>query len=217
MIIPSNEFIKHFREVHGAMSVPEMIFLYNCSFDAPFGKYVELGSHRGKSSMAIALGMKQDSKLFLVEPEFSDHEWNKEVGRLVSKYTNNPVLLMADYSTNVLPSFEDISFCFVDSGSHQDGLPMQEVKMLEDRMKDGGIIVFHDLNSQFKEVRESYDYLKNTGKYSEVVPDWERIISYVRDNDLEKGNSTWHHTELEFPTFIGALRKKEYPDFADRV
>jgi hypothetical protein len=207
MIIPSNEFIEKFRNVKGAMSVCEMIFLYNCAFDSPQGECLELGSHRGKSSMAIAAALNKESSLYLVEPEFEDKEWVREVMELVRGYAKN-VFYVAGYSTDVIQEFHDLAFVFVDSGSHQDGLPMREVKMLEDRVKSGGIIAFHDLNSQFIEVGWAYSYLVNTGKYDVINPDWGKIESHVSANDLEKGNDTWHHTELDHPKFIGALRRK---------
>lgn len=75
-------------------------------------------------------------------------------------------------------------------------------------MVSGGIIVMHDLDSQFSAVRQGYDYLLSTGNYEEIKPDWNEINNYVNENDLNVGNISWHHTELENPNFVGALRKK---------
>ena len=208
MIVPDNNFIQKFRETYGAMSVCEMIFLANCAFDAPEGTYLELGSHKGKSSSAIALFVDEKSKFHLVEPEFKDSAWIKEVATLVNSVRPNiNIVLIPDYSTNVIPFYNQLAFVFVDSGNHQDGLPDKEVKMLEDRMKDGGIIVFHDYNSQFYEVTEAYEYLISTGKYKPILPDWSRIVKYVDENNLEQGNNTWHHTDKKNPCYIGALKR----------
>ena len=109
---------------------------------------------------------------------------------------------------SILHNFNNISYCFVDSGSHQDGLPMQEVKLLEDKMVQGGIICFHDWDSQFREVKEASDYLVSTGKYDYISIQWNEIIEYVNANNLEEGNISWHHNELKNPQFVGAVRRK---------
>jgi hypothetical protein len=112
------------------------------------------------------------------------------------------------YSTEVIGWYEELAYVMVDSGSHGDGLPMQEVKMLEDRIISGGVILFHDFRSQFSEVEQAYDYLLSTGKYEEIIIDWNPINQYVIEKNLEEGNQTWHHTELESPNFLGALKRK---------
>lgn len=85
---------------------------------------------------------------------------------------------------------------------------MKEVLALEDRMVEGGIIAFHDFRAQFLQVNEAYDYLLGTGKYEEIKIDWNEIVSYVNENELEVGNISWHHQELQNPCFVGALRRK---------
>lgn len=206
MNFPSKEFIEEFKKTVGALSVSESIAIYNIALQAPEGLYLELGSHKGKSGMSAALGLK-NGIFVLVDPIFEDKELAEIVCDLV-KRGDVHVDAIADYSTNIIENYDNLSYVFVDSGSHADGLPMQEVKMLEDRVKPEGIICFHDFNSQFHEVREAYDYLISTGKYEEIKIDWESIVNYVRENDLEKGNSSWHHTELDFPCFVGAVRRK---------
>jgi predicted O-methyltransferase YrrM len=207
MNFPSKEFIEEFKKVHGALSVCESIAIYNIALEAPEGLYLELGSHKGKSGMSAALGLK-DGLFYLVDPIFENADLAIEVSDLVKSAGNTSVVIVAAYSTEVIENHTDLSYVFVDSGSHQDGLPMQEVKMLEDRVMQNGIIAFHDFNSQFIEVKEAYDYLLSTGKYEEIKIDWEAIVNYVRENDLEKGNTSWHHTETQFPCFVGALKRK---------
>lgn len=209
MNYPSKEFIEEFKKTVGALSVCESIAIYNIALQAPEGLYLELGSHKGKSGMSAAIGLKP-GVFHLVDPIFEDDFLAVDVMNLIINSTTTKIkaTTIADYSTNIIQNYENLSYVFVDSGSHADGLPMQEIKMLKDRVKQGGIIAFHDFNSQFHEVKEAYDYLISTGKYEEISIDWPVIVNYVRENNLEQGNESWHHTEMEFPCFVGAVRRK---------
>jgi hypothetical protein len=209
MNYPSNNFFELFKNTPGALSCCESIAIRDIASQAPKGTYLELGSHKGKSGMSAALGLKE-GVFYLVDPILEDYNLASEVCSLVSNCAKSylKVIHLAEYSTDIIERFSDLAYVFVDSGSHQDGLPMREVKMLEDRVKENGIIAFHDFNSQFIEVKEAYDYLVKTGKYEPIEIDWGAIKSYVRENDLEMNNISWHHTETEFPCFVGALRKK---------
>jgi Ni,Fe-hydrogenase I large subunit len=88
---------------------------------------------------------------------------------------------------------------------------MQEVKMLEDRIIQGGIIAFHDVFSQFVKQTEAYEYLLSTGKYEEIKINWQEIFDYLKENNIsEDDNNSWHkYPELPYPpNFIGALKRK---------
>jgi predicted O-methyltransferase YrrM len=213
MITPTKEFWEVFKNTDGALSCTEAVAIMNLAAQAPQGIYVELGSFKGKSALAASQSLKE-GHFYLVEPEFINKEW---CGDVINKIFRNSVNNISpksvpDYSVNVIGNMyavkEPYSFVFVDSGSHQDGLPMQEVKLLEDKMVEGGIIAFHDWNSQFKEVKEASDYLVSTGKYEYVPVNWDEIIVYVNENNLEEGNKSWHHTELKNPCFVGAVKRK---------
>ena len=211
MIKPTNEFWTVFKATNGALSCAEAVAIMNLAAQSPEGIFLELGSHRGKSSQAIAFAvslLKEKGELILVEPEFKDEKWLIGVITIVGDMLpESGFKCSLEYSFDVIPKFDKISFCFVDSGSHQDGLPMQEVKLLEDRMVQGGIIAFHDWNSQFKEVKEASDYLVSTGKYEYIPINWDEIIAYVDENNIEEGNVSWHHTELKNPIFVGAVKR----------
>ena len=76
-------------------------------------------------------------------------------------------------------------------------------------MVSGGIVGFHDIDSQFISVRYAYNYLISTGKYEPVGINWSEIVAYCESENLEDGtNKSWHHNELKHPQFFGALRKK---------
>lgn len=209
MIKPDSAFWEKFKSTNGALSASEAVAIVNISALAPCeGWAFELGTFRAKSSMAAMLGLK--TKFFmLVDPIFEDKRIIDEVDENI-KGVNTKISLKYSplYSTDILPSLAPYAYVFVDSGSHQDGLPMQEVKLLEDNMLQGGIIAFHDFQSQFVEVEEAYNYLIGTGKYDKIDINWNEIIEYVNANDLEANNNSWHHTELKNPCFVGAVRRK---------
>lgn len=212
MITPTKEFWEVFKSTNGALSCTEAVAIMNIAAQAPDGICIELGTFKGKSAMSAIQAMKEGTKFYLVEPEFKNKDFTLETVKNIFSSLSKPswveTPLIDDYSVNVIDKYSPYSYCFVDSGSHQDGLPMQEVKLLEDRMVKDGIIAFHDWNSQFKEVKEASDYLVSTGKYEYIDINWQEIIQYVNDNNLEEGNISWHHNELKNPCFVGAVRRK---------
>lgn len=213
MILPSKEFIDLFKKTKGAFSVTECIALINICKYVPGGLCAELGTHKGKSALASIYGLQGEHDFFLVEPEFKSSEWCLEVAATLQEakellnHRITPTLING-YSKDFIQKFDKYAYVFVDSGVHDD-LVMEEVKLLEDRMLPYGIIAFHDLFNQFTAVILAYEYLLSTGKYEPIIPDWEEIINYVRQNDLETGNDSWHiYEENPFPNYVGALRRK---------
>lgn len=207
MIYPPPSIIDKIKATNGALSVCESIAIINLASQAPQGLYLELGVWHGKSAMSAAFAL-QKGTFILVDPIFEDDKIADLVINNVSEVNNKHTYAISPrLSFSVIPQHRDYTYVMVDSGSHQDGLPMQEVKLLEDKIAKGGIVVFHDWNSQFKEVKEAADYLVNTGKYEYMPIDWDSIIKYVNINNLEANNDSWHHNELPFPCFIGALKR----------
>jgi len=210
MTLPSKEFLEIFRNTNGALSVSEAIAIMNLSSQAPEGLWLEMGTFKGKSAMAAIYG-GNPKEFILIEPMFGQEVDCNELANRVSEATGKGVKLVfiKGYSTDYLRATSDMySFVFSDAGSHQDGLPMEEVKLLEDKMLQGGVIAFHDWDSQFKEVKEASDYLVGTGKYEYISINWNDITTYVNENDLEANNQSWHHTEMKTPCFVGAVRRK---------
>lgn len=206
MITPPKELIEKFKAVNGAMSVAEGIALHNVALQAPAGTWVELGSHKGKSSTMIAAAMKDGVQLNLVEPEFKDNEWAASVAESIMPCNILNVQFWPTYSTEVLPLLGEVHFLFVDSGDHGEEIVQSELPLYEDKIVSGGIIAYHDFGSQFTAVARAYHYLISTGKYEPIQIDWNEIFE-VAD---ETGNLSWHqYPELPHsPNFIGALRKK---------
>jgi hypothetical protein len=118
-----------------------------------------------------------------------------------------PVLL-GDYSENVLPKHDNIAYCFIDSDNHSHERVVAEIEILKPKMIKGGIIAFHDFGNQYIAPREVHQQLIDTGEYENINIDWESIFNYVRENDLETGNESWHEKgSNEFPCYVGAVRK----------
>ena len=205
MHTPDNNFWPIFRNTEGAFSASEALALYNVCLSVPQGQYMELGSYKLKSASVAAIALK-DGDFYLVDPLFRDDNFCREA--MGDKMFRINMILVGNESLDEIPKHDKYAYVMVDSSTHQDGLPMQEVRLLEDRMVSGGIIAFHDFKSQFVEVEGAYNYLLSTGKYDEIKIDWDEIIAYVKENDLETGNSSWHHNEIDFPCFVGAVKRK---------
>lgn len=211
---PPKEFWEQFKITPGAFSTAEALAIFNIVSSIKYSRvgdwvetYIELGSHRGKSSQAIAAAIKK-GVLYCVEPEFENVDWLNDFNRL-NKYGCD-VITISDYSTNVLPTFNKLTFAFVDSGTHSDDLVMIESKMLEDKIIRGGVVAYHDKGSQFTKVDEAYSYLLSTGKYEEIKINWNEIFDYLKENNIsEDDNNSWHkYPELPHPpNFIGALKR----------
>lgn len=209
MIIPDKKFWEVFKSTNGAFSTPEAIALYNICLEVMGGEYLELGTHMGKSTMAASIAMSKGT-FYLVDPIFEDATINKEVGKTVSSLSPHiDYVLVPNYSTEVIPRYHDLAYVFLDSGDHGEELVNAEVRALEDRVRSGGIFAFHDMGNQFTAVQRGYDYLLSTGKYTPIGINWAEIFDYVRDNNLEEGNTSWHEKgSEEFPKFVGALKRK---------
>lgn len=165
MIIPSEQFWNSFRKTNGALSCAEAIAIVNIALQAPQGVYLEMGTFCGKSAMSAMVGL-QPGEFILLEPLFE----NGEASLDFSNFPQKKMLVkpLIEYSEEYLakPLGEMYAYVFSDAGSHQDGLPLREVKLLEDRIVSGGVILFHDFRSQFVEVEGAYYYLLDTGKYA---------------------------------------------------
>lgn len=214
MITPDKKFWDVFRNTDGALSCAEALAIINLTSQLPPNSIcLELGTYKGKSAMSAIFGFSTNSSFTLVDPEFSDESFWAETISNISKVLDKSNFLVivknSGYSTDVIPNFDKINYVMVDSGSHQDGLPMQEVKLLEDKVVSGGIVAFHDWNSQFHEVKLASDYLVSTGKYEYININWDEIVAYCESENLEDGtNKSWHHNELKHPQFLGAVRRK---------
>ena len=221
MITPHPDFWKVFKETNGALSTAEALAIMNIAAQAPInvigGLHYEFGSFNGKSAMSAMVGLK-GGRFMLVDPIFSDQQVFNKVLKGVfdcNDFNNNKVEtigvgLTDGYSLDILPTINNVSFLFLDTGSHGGGLPMAEVKLIEDKIVKDGIVCFHDYKNQFTEVEGAFDYLVGTCKYDPIEINWQEIFDYVAEHNLEEGNNSWHiYEDLPHPpNFVGALRRK---------
>lgn len=207
MIKPPQSFWDDFKQTNGALSACEACFILECTSLAPEGNYIECGTAYGKSAMVASYKLASKGKFYLIDPLFENDDISLGVQSRVKKYFPGDFVLLASTSDQVIPLVDKYSYAMLDSGDHETTI-MAEIELIKDRMVKDGIIVFHDLDSQFSKVREAFNILLNSGNYEEIKPDWKSIIEYVRENELEVNNQSWHHNELEFPCFIGALKRK---------
>jgi predicted O-methyltransferase YrrM len=196
-----------FKSTPGAMSVCEGFALSRLAESAPTGIYIESGSHSGKSTVAIASALHRGQELHMIDPDFKRPTTN--ILNDLKSTSEATFIFHISPSVEALPRIAgELSFVFLDSGDHSYELCRAECDIVAPRMVKGGIIAFHDLDSQFKGVRQCYDELLATGEFEEVKIPWDDILKEVILGRLEDGNQTYHHTELANPMFLGALRRK---------
>ena len=201
-----------FKSTPGAMSVCEGEALLRLAASAPAGACVECGTHSGKSAIAIAAGLNREQVLNLIDPDFKVPEHQITAAVWAASSEKVVAVLYQGTSEERMPPLRkfcgDFAFVFLDSGDHSYELCRAECDIVAPRMVKGGIIAFHDLDSQFKGVRQCYDELLATGEFEEVKIPWDDILKEVILGRLEDGNQTYHHAELANPMFLGALRRK---------
>lgn len=211
MIKPGLPFWEVFKKTSGALSTAECTSIVNLAAQAPEGLWLEMGTFKGKSAMAAIYGGNAPD-FILLEPLFGSEVDCNELAKNISDATGKGVKLyfINGYSTDFLKDTKDMyAYVMSDAGNHQDGLPMAEVKLLEDRLLPGGVIAFHDFGNQFREPKEAAEYLVSTGKYEWIDIPWAEIVEYVKENNLEEGNNSWHvYDDVPYPCFVGAVKRK---------
>lgn len=235
MITPSKKFIEKFKATPGAFSVSESIALMNITSQVIEGNFIECGSNAGKSGMSAAYGLPK-GKFYMIDPIFdltnleawkhtiqghpdnlawgyaADKGFKTEVEERIIFASNGRVnpILCGTFSEQEIPKHDNYSYAFIDSDNHQPERVNAELELLIPRMVSGGIIAFHDFNNQYIAPQEAHKKLISTGDYEDIDIDWEAIFDYVRENNLEEGNNSWHqYPELPHPpNFIGALKRK---------
>ncbi len=209
MIKPDSNFWKVFKETPGAFSCAEAMALIQIAALSPEGVFAEFGTHKGKSTLASIYG-KRPSAILLNDLIFEDDDIVREVADTIRKIDKSITLRFYECeSVNVIPQHK-YAYAFLDTGDHGEDLVQSEKVLLEDAIISGGILAFHDLDNQFTAVRRCYDQLLQTGKYEEININWQEIFDYVKENNLEEGNNSWHvYPDLPHPpNFVGALIRK---------
>jgi hypothetical protein len=214
---PPINFWEYFKSAKGAMSTAEAIFMYNACLQVPDnGVRVEMGAHKCKSALVSLMAwVKRDRhEFYLLDPEFKDlgflNEAQSNILKFKCEYADNTgCFFETDYSTEFLPKHDGYSYIMWDSGDHGEELVQAEKRLLEDRVISDGIIVMHDVFSQFTACTRAYEQLVSTGKYEPININWQEIFDYVKEHNLEEGNNSWHiYSELPHPpNFVGVLKR----------
>jgi len=232
--LPTKEFIDLFKETPGAFSVCESIALMNICAQVIPGNYIEAGSNAGKSGMSAAHGLPK-GKFYMIDPIYDltnleawehtiqGHPDNLPWGYAAAKGFKDKVkerilfasgkkvepVLLGSYSEKEIPLHGDYTYAFIDSDNHQMERVLAEINLLNPLMKSGAIIAFHDFGNQYISPREVHAQMISTGEWENISINWKEIFDYVRENNLEEGNNSWHEKgSEEFPKFVGALRRK---------
>lgn len=215
---PPIEFWEHFKRTKGAMSCAEAIFMYNACLQVPNeGIWVEMGTHLGKSALVSLMAWhdRDSHDFYLLEPEFIKDDFFISVNNTISKFRQEFgseifCFKKAEYSTDFLPKHDNYGYIMWDTGSHGKELVEPERNLLKGKVIKNGIIVMHDINSQFTACTEAYQELISSGNYEPIEYDWQPIFDYVKENNLEEGNNSWHlYPGLGHPpNFVGALKRK---------
>lgn len=115
-----------------------------------------------------------------------------------------------DYSLHAIPAINGpFSYAFIDSDQHQYKLVKAELELLRNRMVIGGIIGFHDFDSQFTGVERAMREMLQGGQYEEIGIPWQDIKPWVKENGGEEGNDSWHHMNNPAPCYLGALIRRK--------
>jgi pimeloyl-ACP methyl ester carboxylesterase len=139
-------------------------------------------------------------------------EFNVAVARRVIDARSGAIVpvLHGDFSLHAIPvlsaQYGKFAYVFIDSDQHQYELCRAECNLLMDRMVEGGLVVFHDFRSQFLGVAQVYQEMIDTHLFVEVPVPWDTIREEVAKIGGEAGNDSWHHTEMDAPCFVGALK-----------
>lgn len=212
---PPIEFWQHFKNTNGAMSTAEAIFLYNACLEvSDESDWVEMGTAYGKSAIVSLMAwVERNEHMFvMLEPDKSIiNDAQKTILKFKKDFGGKIICpILPEYSTQYLERKNEFAYIMWDTGSHGHELVNKEKPLLEDKIIMGGVLVMHDINSQFIACTEAYNDLISSGKYEELKYDWNEIFDYVKEHNLEEGNNSWHlYPELPHPpNFIGALRRK---------
>lgn len=136
------------------------------------GEIVEIGSFKGKSTVALGLGSKWLSEkkrtIFAIDPFFSNGDYYYNFDDFMRNILN---LRLVNYVTPIKKFSQDaISECpksiaalFVDGDHSYQGV-QRDIELYAPRVVRGGFIAFHDY-TVYPEVRKAVDELCDTREY----------------------------------------------------
>jgi predicted O-methyltransferase YrrM len=150
-------FKKDIAPIGGWLTEDEGVFLYqNAKKVNPNDTIVEIGSWKGKSTVCLAKGSQNGSQatIYAVDPHMGSSEHHKMFGKVdtFQEFQQNIkdasveqyIKPIRETSENASKNFhETVGFLFVD-GAHEFKLVQTDIKSWFSKIKNGGIIAFHD-------------------------------------------------------------------------
>lgn len=207
----------------------------NLSSRVEQGHVLDLGSHAGKSTMVMSAALAclgRAELIHMVDPVYdlnNEQAWRQtiqgtaknlpwgyccepsfkdDVIKRVYEVSSLVPVLHGLSSVDFLAKYDYTFSCvFIDSDDHQPELVMHEARLLENRVKLGGLVFFHDYKNQYVGPYMASEELLKTGKYELVGVNWVTITPFVNEYRLEENNNSWHMPGVANPNFVGILRR----------
>lgn len=172
-----NFFGKKQKIVEGSTSEKELAYLVKMVNKLAEGDVViEVGSHRGRSAIAMGKAAKQNkSKVYAIDPHLQFRGVNGRVfgpadlaymyHAIVEHDVGEFVFVVCLHSTAAAQAWDDmsVSLVFLD-GDHSPGAVRADADAWSSKIKTGGVIAFHD--SSLPGVSETIDLLEADPKWS---------------------------------------------------
>ena len=199
-----------YRCVEGWFDLAEAIEMYEYATTFPKGRFVEIGSYRGRSAIILGLAAKEvQGKVFAIDPHVTYTEVNEKYPQNAAEFSayDNQAFMenilaygVGQYVFPVaVPSEDvfipDIDILFID-GKHDVQSALRDLFGWHYRINDGGILAIHD------------NYWSGPLKCKKLLlksPDFKLIkemntTMFFRHIRSEEGNSYWVEKHYEYNT-----------------
>ncbi|MHA6249238.1 class I SAM-dependent methyltransferase [Pontibacter sp. CAU 1760] len=158
----------HIASIEGWLTEGEAKLLFELSKKLPEkSKLVEIGSWKGKSTVALGLGLTYKSRIFAIDPFNAEGELGSKEEYLakigsesllnqfianIRKYNLiNSITPLKGYSKEFVNYFDELDFIFID-GDHSIEGCRNDFELFSPKLKSGGILAFHDYYSDRDEL-----------------------------------------------------------------
>lgn len=186
-LVSIHELLAIIEHTEGWLSPHEQVALLHLPsmVDHLNGDIVEIGSYKGKSTIALALGSSLMSKkkrpIYAIDP-FLDYyypsfQFNINYHRL--QYFIIPIKQFSTQAYDDCP--KSIAALFID-GDHEYSSVKHDITHYVSRVVNGGLILFHDYTEQFPGVIKAVNELCNNSEYN-IVLTYDHLIIVRKTNN----------------------------------